>query len=178
MLTTYLFLMYVMTVPFTSWYCEPKNNLNKILEYNPETCTVLNYDFTFLYDKVEEMWKVHGLWPEKCAECENCGYPSCCDVSNINYYSPNDTTNFITTNWFNSKSMEQCVLNKEVELFEHEYYKHISCTNLKTSDEFLQLVMFLYSKYYDLYVNSHCTGYEQLWLSLDSNFNYNGTQCL
>lgn len=165
-------------MPFSSWYYSEKSFGKELLSYSPDSCTVESWDFTFLYDKSSEMWKVHGLWPEQCVECVECGYPSCCDVSKINYYYPNDTTGFITSYWFNSKSIESCVLNQEVELFEHEYYKHASCTNLRTSDEFLQLVIFLYSKYYDLYVNSQCVGYEQLWLKLDSNYNYNGTVCI
>jgi hypothetical protein len=146
--------------------------------YSPYNCTVVNYDFTFLYDTSEQKFKVHGLWGELCLECENCGFPSCCNIDSINYNYPNDTTNFIKDNWFNSITIEECTNTRNVILFEHEYYKHISCTDLKTTDEFLQLIIFLYNNYYEKYVNNNCIGYNQLWINLNSLFEYNGTLCL
>lgn len=148
-----------------------------LTSYNPQKCTVTNYDFTFLYDKNSSSFKVHGLWPETCAECLNCGYPSCCNIDSIEYVYPNDPTNFITNYWFYVTTTEECIGTQDVILFEHEYYKHISCTNLKTTEEFLKIVMYLYNNYYDKYVQNNCQGYQQLWLNLDENFNYNSTEC-
>ena len=92
---------------------------------------------------------------------------------------PNDTTNFIKNYWYNTITTEECTGKKNVILFEHEFYKHISCTNLKTTNEFLELVIFLYNAYYEQYVYNKCVGYTQLWLNLDSNFMYNNkTICL
>lgn len=148
------------------------------ISYSPSTCTITNYDFTFLFDKNSQSFKVHGLWPENCLECSSCGYPSCCNIDCINYTYPDDSTNFIENYWFNSVTTEECTNKKNVILFEHEYYKHISCTNLKTTDEFLKLVIFLYNSYYKDYVYNNCNGYAQLWLNLDSNFIYNNkTKC-
>lgn len=149
------------------------------LNYNPNICTITNYDFTFLFDKETQQFKIHGIWPEQCQECINCGYPSCCNINNINYMYPNDTTNFIKNYWYNTITTEECTGKKNVILFEHEFYKHISCTNLKTTNEFLELVIFLYNAYYEQYVYNKCVGYTQLWLNLDSNFMHNNkTICL
>lgn len=149
------------------------------LNYSPNTCTVTNYDFTFLFDKQSQQFKVHGVWPEQCQECIDCGYPSCCNINNINYVYPNDTTNFIKNYWYNTITTEECTGITDVILFEHEFYKHISCTNLKTTNDFLKLVIFLYNAYYDKYVYNKCIGYNQLWLNLDNNFMYNNkTICL
>jgi hypothetical protein len=155
------------------------NHQNKNLTYSPSQCTVTNYYFTFLYDTNTNLFKVHGLWGEQCQECINCGYPSCCNIENINYVYPNDPTNFIEQNWFNTLTTEECTNKKNVILFEHEYYKHISCTNLKTTDEFLKLIIYLYNNYYKELVYNNCFGYKELWLNLDSNFMYNNvTKCM
>jgi ribonuclease I len=146
--------------------------------YNPTNCTVINYDFTFLHDQQTNSFKVHGLWPEVCAECVECGYPMCCNIDEINYVYPYDPTNFIVNNWFNTTCTEECTSIPNVILFEHEYYKHISCTELKTTDEFLKLVITLYNAYYDKYVVNNCLSHQQLWLNLDKDFNYNSTKCV
>lgn len=147
--------------------------------YSPTTCTATNYDFTFLYDLDDEIFKVHGLWVEQCAECLTCSYPSCCNINNINYIYPQDPTNFIENNWFYTLTTEECTEISNVILFEHEYYKHISCTNIGNTTNFLNLVMYLYNRYYQTLVNGSCNGYQQLWINLDANFNYNNiTKCL
>jgi ribonuclease I len=146
--------------------------------YNPTSCNVTNYSFTFIYDNKSDNYKIHGLWPEHCSECYTCGYPSCCNINKINYTYPNDPDNFIGKYWYNSSTIEQCILNKNVILFEHEYYKHISCTNINNTQEFLIKIKKLYEKYYDKYVNNNCKEYSQLWLNLDYNFNYINTSCL
>lgn len=151
---------------------------NTLLNYSPDTCTITNYDFTFIYDQTAEVFKVHGLWPEACIECEPCGYPSCCNINSINYVYPNDPTNFISNNWFSSTGKEYCLGKEDVILFEREYYKHISCTNLKTTDEFLELIIYLYNNYWEKYVENSCEGFDQLWINLDQNYNYNGTRCV
>jgi len=143
------------------------------LNYSPPVCNITDYYFTFLYDT--DRFKVHGLWPEHCNECYECGYPTCC--KNITYTKPIDNSNFIFNNWYNATTMEECYLYKNVSLFEHEYYKHISCTNIKTTTEFLQYIIKLFNKYYSYYVVGKCKGFDELWLSLDSNFNYKHTLC-
>ena len=160
--------------------------------YSPASCNVTNYDFTFIYDESEKVFKVHGLWPEQCAECLTCGYPSCCAATNMSYVFPSDPEQvaFINTRWFNATTKEECLNNKRfryddedndlVSLLEHEFFKHASCTAFRQSaSDFVQQVMRLYDEYYTMHVENQCAGYKQLWLNLDGNFAYNNvTKCI
>ena len=155
-------------------------------QYSPVSCNVTNYDFTFIYDESDKAFKMHGLWPEQCAECLTCGYPSCCDTKDVSYVFPSDPEQvaFINTRWFNATTQEEC-LNKRIRgdlipLFEHEYFKHASCTALRQSaSDFVEQVMRLYDEYYAMRVENQCAGYKQLWLNLDGNFAYNNvTKCI
>ena len=160
--------------------------------YSPASCNVTNYDFTFIYDESEKVFKVHGLWPEQCAECLTCGYPSCCAATNMSYVFPSDPEQvaFINTRWFNATTKEECLNNKRfryddedndlVSLLEHEFFKHASCTALRQSASgFVEQVMRLYDEYYAMRVVNQCAGYKQLWLNLDGNFEYNNvTKCI
>jgi len=161
---------------------EFKNN-----NYSPTTCNVTNYDFTFIYDNYDKVFKVHGLWAEQCEECLECGYPYCCNTSNMSYVYPNEPNQieFLNTRWFNATTSQECSTSnnsnnsEEVPLFEHEFFKHASCTQMRTTSAFLDLVMRLYDAYYVLYVVNKCSGYNQLWLNIDGNFSYNNvTKCL
>ena len=161
--------------------------------YSPASCNVTNYDLTFIYDDDEKAFKVHGLWPEQCGECLTCGYPSCCDTKNMSYVFPSDAKQitFLNARWFNGTTQEEC-FNKsnksnksnegddKVSLFEHEFFKHASCTALRQSaSEFVGQVMRLYDAYYATHVENRCAGYKQLWLNLDGNFAYNNvTKCI
>jgi ribonuclease I len=160
--------------------------------YSPAGCNVTNYDFTFIYDESEKVFKVHGLWPEQCAECLTCGYPSCCAATNMSYIFPSDPEQvaFINTRWFNATTKEECLNNKRfryddedndlVSLLEHEFFKHASCTAFRQSaSDFVEQVMRLYDEYYAMRVENQCAGYKQLWLNLDGNFAYNNvTKCI
>ena len=151
--------------------------------YSPANCSVTNYDLTFIYDDGEKAFKVHGLWPEQCAECLTCGYPSCCDATNMSYIFPSDPGQiaFLNTRWFNATTQEECAESGElVPLFEHEFFKHASCTAFRESaSEFVQQVMRLYETHYKTHVENQCAGYKQLWLNLDGNFAYNNiTKCI
>lgn len=149
-----------------------------IYKYSPSTCTITNYKFTFIFDGSEQRFKVHGIWPDGCKECPECSYPSCCNLQNVVYTDPYDPTNFIGTNWFTTQTSDGCAISQnKVTLFEHEYYKHISCTNLKSTTDFLNLAITLYDKYYDKYVTSNCNGSDEIWLDLDNNFGYQGFEC-
>ena len=170
----------------------------KCYSYSPASCNVTNYDFTFIYDENEKAFKVHGLWPEQCAECLTCGYPSCCATKNMRYVFPSDPKQvaFINTRWFNATTQEECLqifkgVNKnienekrrngdEVSLFEHEFFKHASCTPFRqNTSHFVEQVMRLYDEYYATHVENRCAGYNQLWLNLDGNFSYNNvTKCI
>lgn len=150
--------------------------INK-LKYSPTICTPTNYDLTFLYDNNSSSWKIHGLWPEICAECATCGYPYCCNIDNVTYEYPNDPTNFISQFWYNTTTKEECTGSRDVILFEHEYYKHISCTNIGSTTDYLNLMIQLYKRYYSDYVEKKCNGFDQLWINLDQNLNYIRTNC-
>ena len=142
--------------------------------YSPSECTVESYYFTFLRDS-NGTFKVHGLWPESCAQCETCGYPSCC--VDLPYTYPNDPTDFITNKWFYSLSYNDCNGEDDVILFEHEYYKHGSCMGVANSTEYLNYVIELYDEYYDSYVDGKCDNHSQLWLYLNQNEGYVETIC-
>ena len=183
--------------------------------YNPSSCSVTNYDFTFIYDDADKVFKVHGLWAEQCAECLTCGYPSCCNTANMSYVYPSDPNQvaFLNARWFNATTREECFNKRighkrighkrighkrirhkrighkriehkdnddEVSLFEHEFFKHASCTAWRQSaSEFVEQVMRLYDTYYATHVVNQCGGYSQLWLNLDGKFAYNNvTKCL
>lgn len=151
--------------------------------YSPPSCSVTNYDFTFIYDDAERGFKVHGLWPEQCGECLTCGYPSCCDTSKMSYVYPSDPDQitFLNERWFDGTTQEECAESGEiVPLFEHEFFKHASCTPFRQSaSDFVQQVMQLYDEYYATHVDNQCAGYKQLWLNLDGNFAYNNvTKCI
>ena len=158
----------------------------KDYSYSPTSCNVTNYDLTFIYDENEKAFKVHGLWPEQCAECLTCGYPSCCDASNMSYVFPRDTVQiaFLNARWFNATTKEECVNvgngDNLVPLFEHEFFKHASCTPFRqNTSRFVEQVMRLYDEYYATHVENRCAGYNQLWLNLDGNFSYNNvTKCI
>jgi len=159
-------------------------------QYSPASCNVTNYDFTFIYDDGEKVFKVHGLWPEQCVECLTCGYPSCCTATNMSYVYPSDPEQiaFLEARWFNATTREECFNKRsgddfkgdEVSLVEHEFFKHASCTPLRQSaSEFVAQVMRLYDAYYVTRVENQCAGYNQLWLNLDGNFAYNNvTKCI
>lgn len=145
--------------------------------YSPTNCTPSNYKLTFIFDRYENIYKVHGLWIDGCSECDTCGYPTCCNPDKINYSEPIDPNNFISNNWFNTTSNEDCILHKKVSLFEHEYYKHNSCSNLTTTTDYLNLVEKLYYTYYDDFVLNKCNKSNELWIDLDENFGYIKTEC-
>jgi ribonuclease I len=155
-------------------------------QYSPAGCNVTNYDLTFIYDDNEKAFKVHGLWPEQCAECLACGYPSCCDTGNMSYVFPIDPVQiaFLNARWFNATTQEECVNvgngDDLVPLFEHEFFKHASCTPFRRgASQFVEQVMQLYDEYYATHVENQCAGYNQLWLNLDGNLAYNNvTKCV
>ena len=155
-----------------------EDNYEKNMKYSPDICTPIEYKFTFIFDKKENRFKCHGIWSDKCLECPTCSYPTCCNNNKLIYTDPYDPTNFIQRNWFNSTSHEDCSDNRKVSLFEHEYFKHISCTNITNTTDFLNLAIYLYDLYYYEYVNDHCNGYNEIWLDLDENFNYVLTECV
>jgi 5'(3')-deoxyribonucleotidase len=105
----------------------------------------------------------------------------------MSYVSPSDPQQvaFLNERWFNATTQEECLNNKRfrndlVPLFEHEFFKHASCTPFRQSaSEFIKQVMALYDVYYATHVENQCAGYKQLWLNLGGNFSYNNvTKCI
>jgi hypothetical protein len=102
----------------------------------------------------------------------------------MSYVYPSDPGQvaFLEARWFNATTQELClnVRNNEVPLFEHEFFKHASCTAFRQSaSEFVEQVMQLYETHYKTRVENQCAGYKQLWLNLDGNFAYNNvTKCI
>jgi ribonuclease I len=166
----YLFGKYLLfvLVPIFAIFKSPE------LGYSPSKCEVSSYYFTFL--RQDGVFKVHGLWPESCEECQSCGYPSCCNRI-LEYVYPNDPSDFIKNNWFKSLNHNECNGDTNIILFEHEYYKHGSCMDVSNTTQYLNDVILLFDNYYSKYVAQHCEGHEQLWLYLDENKQYVKTLC-
>lgn len=147
--------------------------------YSPDVCTAMSYKFTFIFDSRANQFKTHGVWISFCEEAPQEGWPSCCNLKNITYTEPDDPTNFIATKWYNTTAKEDCTNNRKVSLFDHEFYKHASCSDdMRTTDSFLNKAIELYDKYYEKYVNGQCQGYDQIWLDLDGDYNYLNTTCV
>ncbi len=146
--------------------------------YHPDKCTINNYYFTFLFDKNINNFKVHGLWPNECNECITCSYPTCCNTARLNYTKPIDKQNFLENYWYNIQSISQvCNITRDVILFEHEYYKHGSCLDIKNTTDYINIIEILYNKYYKKYVKNKCINHNELWLKLDSKLEYNNVLC-
>jgi hypothetical protein len=103
----------------------------------------------------------------------------------MRYVFPSDPKQvaFINTRWFNATTQEECAATDSgelVPLFEHEFFKHASCTPFRqNASRFVEQVMGLYDAYYATHVDNQCVGYKQLWLNLDGNFGYNNvTKCI
>jgi hypothetical protein len=176
---TFVFLMGIVNI-FDSLHNinDFKISMKKISDYNPNICTIKSYKFAFLFDDKTKTFKVHGIWPESCEECLSCGYPTCCNVQDIIYTDPIDSTNFIKKYWYNTTAIEPCYNNNnKISLFTHEYFKHISCTNIKNTTDFLDLVIYLYDLYYDKIYES-CEYSKQLIINLDKNYYYQSVDCL
>jgi ribonuclease I len=147
-------------------------------DYHPSYCTVENYLFTFIKDN--ETYKVHGLWPEACKECRTCNYPTCCN-NNVTFTEPHDPTNFIKNNWYQSlahNNCNVCSVSKYIPLFEHEFYTHGTCMNIRNTTTYLNVVKSLYEKFNDLIVNNSCGNYHYMMLHLNNNMNFVKTICM
>ena len=86
--------------------------------YHPAVCDPTSFIFALLWFSPESTWKIHGLWPETCKECENCGYPSYCRLTTTHF---NESTikklrNKLDALWYPGNG-----------LIEHEWMKHGSC---------------------------------------------------
>jgi ribonuclease I len=134
--------------------------------YHPNFCNVNKYIFAFV--KIGNEYKIHGLWPDECKECETCGYPTCCNMKKFGNTTQPKDKKFLEEHWLETKihhKIQTC--GKEVdELIEHEIIKHASCMNMHV-DEYIMKVKELFYKYHD-YVVNNCN--RICSLVLDENF--------
>ena len=93
--------------------------------YTPSYCTPTSWRLDMLR---QTEWKVHGLWVERCAECETCGYPTACKACNFNISSLAPILPEIKRFWFNTGNLSS--------FLQHEYCKHGTCTNYTEIDYF------------------------------------------
>ena len=125
--------------------------------YHPSECSISSYRLQYINN--EEL-KLHGLWPEKCCQCDSCGYPTYCKNTTLNQSSLGkeliDTINEVYANDTISS----------LQLSEHEYLKHGSCTDTSESEFFL-LSIRLFERYRQY---SPC-------VLLDNNFNILNETC-
>ena len=146
-------------------------------QYSPTTCTILNSDLTFLFDYNQNTFLIHGWWPNLCAECISCGYPQCCNTDTSIYVQPNYTNlQWINQYWYNTFTTDECTGMSNVTLFQHEWQKHITCSSIGNSDNYVTFMQQLYHKFNNNLLNN-CLGYDQLWLHLDNNLNYLNLTC-
>lgn len=140
--------------------------------YHPTHCDIQKYKFAFL--KHEDQYMVHGLWPDLCSECKECGYPTCCNVEKILPFTMPTNTTFIDSHWYGgthpTKKIETCG-EVVTTLFEHEIIKHSSCMGLHSTD-YMELVEKLYHTNVD-HINKYCSqkGKSECEIDLDQHMN-------
>ncbi len=104
--------------------------------YHPPFCEPTSFIFALLWFAPQQEWKIHGLWPETCKECENCGYPSYCRKNSI-YFNVTDIKKLeheIQTLWYPLQG-----------LVEHEWIKHGGCDGNVTEYEYFNTTLALWS---------------------------------
>uniref|UniRef100_A0A6C0JUR8 Uncharacterized protein n=1 Tax=viral metagenome TaxID=1070528 RepID=A0A6C0JUR8_9ZZZZ len=106
--------------------------------YTPSYCTptLWRLDMLSQYNtSFQQVWKVHGLWVERCAECESCGYPSDCKTCNFNISLLAPILPEIKRFWFTPGNLS--------DFLQHEYCKHGTCTNY-TEIEYFNTTLSIY----------------------------------
>lgn len=108
--------------------------------YNPPYCNATTFIFALLwYDGANNTslnsasWRIHGLWPETCIECLNCGYPSYCRKVHFNDSAIDRLREKIKERWFPGK-----------DLLVHEWNKHGSCDGKVTEFEYFNKTLNLW----------------------------------
>jgi len=134
--------------------------------YSPKICTVTTYIFAFVWNQQE--YKIHGLWPNSCAQCSSCGYPTCCSAPKSVYFNQSE---FVDKYWLNGLDIDKnSVCNQTTTfLYQHEAFKHGSCMNLSVNDYVLK-TRAIFEKYQDQ-LPSLCNGQSECNLYLTANFN-------
>lgn len=148
---------------------------------SPRSCAVSQYYLVFLRGDIE--YKLHGLWPNVCGQCTECGYPTCCDPGRLNFTIQNLPVldrKFLEDKWYRDSARLPCSNDDSymVSLFEHEYYKHASCIDMvRDTTDFVELAMTLWYRYHSVLSTTHCYSSKQIKLSLDDQFNLHDVIC-
>lgn len=134
--------------------------------YCPKICNITSYIFAFVLYQQE--YKIHGLWPNSCAECNSCGYPTCCIGLKSEYFNQ---SKFVHQYWLNGLDESiNFVCNQTTHyLYEHEAYKHGSCMNLSVNDYVLKTKS-VFEKFHDQ-LKDLCAGKSNCNLYLDGSYN-------
>ena len=110
--------------------------------YNPPYCDPTTFIFALLWfdgshselsNRRQPGWYIHGLWPETCEECLNCGYPSYCRKVHFNGSSIHALSQKIKKRWFPGKN-----------LIKHEWVKHGSCDGNVTEYDYFNKTLNLW----------------------------------
>jgi len=133
--------------------------------YHPKICKIITFIFALIY---ENTYKVHGLWPNSCSECIQCGYPTCCQKVNFN-----DTIRdikFIENYWLdglkNNKHIE-CNLTMD-NLYKYEFVKHGSCMDSDINN-YINTVSKIYYQYENQF-DKLCKNQTNCNLIMNSNY--------
>jgi len=112
------------------------------MSYNPPYCDPTTFIFALLwYDGVAAPtpgrgnWRIHGLWPETCQECPNCGYPSYCRKVHFNQSSIQPLSGKIQERWYPDPGNDLIV---------HEWMKHGSCDGKVTEFDYFNTTLNLW----------------------------------
>lgn len=120
-----------------------------IQNYHPNFCHPTSFIFALLWFNPDNQWKIHGLWPETCEECQNCGYPSYCrpKTTHFNETVLNSLGSLIRKLWYPGKT-----------LIEHEWMKHGSCDGDINEFDYFNTTLSLRNC---INVSSRCNSYIQ-----------------
>lgn len=158
-------------------------------DYHPKVCTITHSYFVLLNgNEPNSFYKyhnnnnnninninntfdyyIHGLWPEQCLECPECGYPTFCGKQ---YHSIDLKQNIIKElieYWFPPNN-----ITAKVELIEHEYSKHGVCFQNLTAMEYFAHVIRLYKEVKNNQTYAQSCIEDQCMFNIDTNFNITG----
>lgn len=125
--------------------------------YHPEFCKPIAFIFALLWYSPENHWKIHGLWPETCEKCNNCGYPSYCRNGVVQYNKSllDPLQTLIEKRWYPDR-----------DLIKHEWLKHGSCDGNITEFGYFNTTLDLW---HCVDFTSMCTNYvekKECWIWL------------
>jgi ribonuclease I len=93
-----------------------------LVQYSPDTCDPIYYRFSLL--KKNNTFLIHGLWPQSCFDCSDCGFPSFCHKCSFNIGNLEPLFPRLQKDWFPGGDP------RHNGLLTHEWCKHGTCTNM------------------------------------------------